>query len=416
LVLYDAVASGLVVFDLVLLFAEGGFDVQEGFAVSLALYFQVEVTGSWDFYEDFLLELIGHLLLEEEVVGFELLVVEGVGDQGLADVAFADRKFDVACASGAQQDVDVLSRFELKGEIVVEGQGDHLAVVHTDFDDEILIVGVVEVDFVELLSGQEHEHGGVGSFLMEVGSLGFDSKPPLLVLDIVGCEDGDVEVAEEGLGDGGEVQVDGLVCGVGVEEYGLFLCAHRVLGDQSVLQHSVQIFLVVVGDGVGSFFLAELGLDCDVIVLKERYVCADGTERLLFADFGGDGDVDVLFIGGAGVGEVEGVEVVDLHPDVAADHVHVDVDFRVQEARQDVPVLLVGVEVVRHQVGLYELHFRRLGDCIDVHSGLSDGGEFEEESAIFARFETQLVDFVSQGNAPLIVGLELFNAVIDLGA
>lgn len=43
--------------------------------------------------------------------------------------------------------------------------------------------------------------------------------------------------------------------GIGIEEYRILLCSHCVLCDHAVLQYDLQVLLVVVGDGVGSFFL-----------------------------------------------------------------------------------------------------------------------------------------------------------------
>lgn len=151
-------------------------------------------------------------------------------------------------------------------------------------------------------------------------------------------------------------------------------------------------------------------------ILKESYMRPVGTEILLLAYLLRYRDVDVLLIWRAGVGEVEGAEVMHLHLDVAADHVDMDVNFCVHETCEDVPVLLVGFEVVRHEDSFQEFNFGVLGDCIDVHFGLSYGCEFDEQSAFVARFEGELIDFFGEGNSSLIVGFKLVDATINLAA
>lgn len=68
-------------------------------------------------------------------------------------------------------------------------------VVDADFENEILVVTVVDVNFIKFLGGKQHKNGGVGCFLMEIGGFRIDSQPPFVVFDIVSSKDGDIEVA-----------------------------------------------------------------------------------------------------------------------------------------------------------------------------------------------------------------------------
>jgi hypothetical protein len=144
--LNESLVSWFGFFGLYFICTESRFDRHKGGIILWAFQLYIDPSWSFDFKNQILAQLFSHLFLHLKILVDELIIIQGVSNERLALIAFAEANFYISWRCCIQNNINVLRNGKMEWELMIEGEVDDFSVVYANGIECIFIVVVGDLE------------------------------------------------------------------------------------------------------------------------------------------------------------------------------------------------------------------------------------------------------------------------------